>query len=145
MEEDEDEIWDEKSLKELKGNQQNSTLEQKHSFKGKTSKRVREQRTKLDNGRGSAGLSKAKPFKRKRTESCTNTSRSKQQKSPESNNTVTPQKAIVDGFCPRCQMPFCALIGQSPGWHVRECLEAKYSYIGKLACSKELLGAYLFR
>ncbi|XP_068746609.1 uncharacterized protein [Montipora capricornis] len=130
MEEDEDEIWDEKSLKELKGNQQNSTLEQKHSFKGKTSKRVRERGTKLDNGRGSAGLSKAKPFKRKRTESCKNTSRSKQQKSPESNNTVTPQKAIVDGFCPRCQMPFCALIGQSPGWHVRECLEAKYSYIG---------------
>lgn len=55
-----------------------------------------------------------------------------QSSSSVSNNEITPQNDIMEGCCPKCQMPFTALIGQSPGWHVRECLETKYSYIGML-------------
>ena len=134
MEEDEDEIWDEKSLKNFERSQQNATLINRKSSCGAKAKDAKVQGTKSYKEKGSTSLSKAKQLKRKRKESCANTPRGKQHKSPDSNNVVTPRKAIahMHGFCPKCQMPFGALIGQSPGWHVRECLEANYSYIGKL-------------
>ncbi|NWV87012.1 DCR1A protein, partial [Machaerirhynchus nigripectus] len=32
-------------------------------------------------------------------------------------------KAVHDGYCPSCQMPFSLLLVQTPQWHVYECLE----------------------
>ena len=34
-------------------------------------------------------------------------------------------------YCPKCQMPFRGLNGQSPQWHVVECLNARQTPIGK--------------
>lgn len=157
--EDDDDIWDEKSLKLPKRKQQNSTHKRGKRSTTKLSKRIKKdvnktqvsteshssQATKSDNSGGDSGsrsLRKTTPLKRKRTDS--SISRNEFQETASGRNTcqhekgsstvsikkVTPQKDIMEGFCPRCQMPFSALIGQSPGWHVRECLETKYSYIG---------------
>ena len=156
---DEDDIWDEKSLMQLKRKLENSTHKRgksstsshKHvKFSKRLAKNVNDaegsgasQMTNLctsKDRKGSGHLRKAKQ-KRKREDSSSNgnefqNARSgnihqrSQCSSSVSNDKVTPQKDIVDGCCPKCQMPFCALTGQSPGWHVRECLETKYSYIG---------------
>ncbi|XP_015758490.1 PREDICTED: DNA cross-link repair 1A protein-like [Acropora digitifera] len=130
MEEDEEDIWEEKSLRKLKGSKKNLSPIRKACNKSskRLSKNVGAQDT--ESGQECSRSSNGKQLKRKRTGSSTCNSRRKQQKSPVSTR-ATPQKtSITDGFCPKCQMPFCAIIGQSPGWHVRECLEAKYSYIG---------------
>lgn len=130
MEEDEEDIWEEKSLRKLKGSKKNLSPIRKACNKSskRLSKNVGAQDT--ESGQECSRSSNRKQLKRKRTGSSTYNSRRKQQKSPVSTR-ATPQKtSITDGFCPKCQMPFCAIIGQSPGWHVRECLEAKYSYIG---------------
>lgn len=38
---------------------------------------------------------------------------------------VTPKvRPIYDGYCPSCQMPFSSLLGQTPQWHVFECLDS---------------------
>ncbi|KAM8781755.1 DNA cross-link repair 1A protein isoform 1-T2 [Rhynchonycteris naso] len=38
---------------------------------------------------------------------------------------VSPKiRPIYEGYCPICQMPFSSLIGQTPRWHVFECLDA---------------------
>ena len=159
--EDDDDIWDEKSLKLPKRKQKNSTHKRRKCSTTKLSKRTKKdvnkiqvgtelhssQAIKSDNSGGDSGsrsLRKTTPLKRKRTDSSTsrneiecqetasgrNTCQHEKASSTVSNKKVTPQKDIMDGFCPKCQMPFSAVIGQSPGWHVRECLETKYSYIG---------------
>lgn len=33
-------------------------------------------------------------------------------------------RPVYDGYCPSCQMPFSSLLGQTPQWHVSECLDA---------------------
>ncbi|XP_004374916.1 DNA cross-link repair 1A protein [Trichechus manatus latirostris] len=33
-------------------------------------------------------------------------------------------RALYDGYCPNCQMPFSSLLGQTPRWHVFECLDS---------------------
>lgn len=138
MEEDEEDIWEENSLRKLKGSKKNSGLDRKPCNRSskRSSKNVEAQDT--ENGQEGTRLSNGKQLKRKRTGSSTDTSRRKQQKSPVSTKATPRKTSITDGFCPKCQMPFCALIGQSPGWHVRECLEAKYSYIGKVMFEKFL-------
>ena len=143
--EDDDDIWDEKSLKQLKRKQPNATSIRGTSSNAKLSKRLTNdvneahgsrslqssQRTKSDERRGSGNTEKAKQLKRKRADSSSNRNEvDNGTNSSVSNDKVTPQKVIMDGFCPKCQMPFSALIGQSPGWHVGECLETKYSHIG---------------
>ena len=35
----------------------------------------------------------------------------------------TPSRKIHEGYCPFCQMPFAALIIQSPNWHTMECMD----------------------
>ncbi|XP_054099305.2 DNA cross-link repair 1A protein isoform X2 [Callithrix jacchus] len=38
---------------------------------------------------------------------------------------VSPKiRPVYDGYCPNCQMPFSSLIGQTPRWHVFECLDS---------------------
>ncbi|XP_045438081.1 DNA cross-link repair 1A protein isoform X2 [Pipistrellus kuhlii] len=38
---------------------------------------------------------------------------------------VSPKiRPVYDGYCPNCQMPFSALLGQTPRWHVFECLDS---------------------
>lgn len=38
---------------------------------------------------------------------------------------VTPKvRPVYDGYCPSCQMPFSSLLGQTPRWHVFECLDS---------------------
>ncbi|XP_004631601.1 LOW QUALITY PROTEIN: DNA cross-link repair 1A protein [Octodon degus] len=38
---------------------------------------------------------------------------------------VSPKiRPVYDGHCPNCQMPFSSLLGQTPRWHVFECLDA---------------------
>lgn len=130
MEEDEEDIWEEKSLRKLKESKKNLSPIRKACNKSSKSlsKNVGAQDT--ESGQEGSRSSNRKQLKRKRTGSSACNSRRKQQKSPVSTR-ATPQKiSVTDGFCPKCQMPFSAMIGQSPGWHVRECLEAKYSYIG---------------
>lgn len=37
----------------------------------------------------------------------------------------TPKsRPVYDGHCPNCQMPFSSLLGQTPRWHVFECLDS---------------------
>ncbi|CAK6436091.1 unnamed protein product [Pipistrellus nathusii] len=39
---------------------------------------------------------------------------------------VSPKiRPVYDGYCPNCQMPFSALLGQTPRWHVFECLDSR--------------------
>lgn len=168
-EEDEDDIWDEKSLKQLKRNLQNSTFRREKSStflpKNAKSKRLNNtlnkaqrsshletsQATSQDNSRASEvrGNLRNGRQKRKRSDSSSGPNellenedsspthqqtRLNQSSSPVLNDKVTPQKDIVDGCCPKCQMPFTAMIGRSPGWHVWECLETKYSYVGMQQC-----------
>ncbi|CAO2585910.1 DNA cross-link repair 1A protein [Lemmus lemmus] len=33
-------------------------------------------------------------------------------------------RPVYDGYCPSCQMPFSSLLGQTPQWHVFECLDS---------------------
>ncbi|EHB09740.1 DNA cross-link repair 1A protein [Heterocephalus glaber] len=41
------------------------------------------------------------------------------------NRQVSPKiRPIYDGHCPNCQMPFSTLLGQTPRWHVFECLDS---------------------
>ncbi|KFO28983.1 DNA cross-link repair 1A protein [Fukomys damarensis] len=41
------------------------------------------------------------------------------------NRKVSPKiRPIYDGHCPNCQMPFSSLLGQTPRWHVFECLDS---------------------
>ncbi|KAB1271306.1 DNA cross-link repair 1A protein [Camelus dromedarius] len=41
------------------------------------------------------------------------------------NKHVSPKiRPVYDGYCPNCQMPFSALLGQTPRWHVFECLDS---------------------
>ncbi|XP_074089743.1 DNA cross-link repair 1A protein [Macrotis lagotis] len=46
-----------------------------------------------------------------------------------SNKKLTPTKPhpVYSGYCPSCQMPFSLLLGQTPRWHVSECLDAPQS------------------
>lgn len=38
---------------------------------------------------------------------------------------MTPKvRPVYDGYCPSCQMPFSSLLGQTPRWHVFECLDS---------------------
>ncbi|XP_016279794.1 DNA cross-link repair 1A protein isoform X1 [Monodelphis domestica] len=41
--------------------------------------------------------------------------------------TPTKQQPVYSGYCPSCQMPFSLLLGQTPRWHVSECLDAPQS------------------
>lgn len=164
-EDDENDIWDEKSLKQLKRKRQNSTFRREKSstfsHKNAKSKRLKNtlnktqrssplktsQATSQDNSKASEVSGDARKGRQKRKRSDSSSSqlmenensrttsqrvRLNQGSSPVLNDEVTPQKNIMEGCCPKCQMPFTALIGQSPGWHVRECLETKYSYVGML-------------
>ncbi|XP_058400023.1 DNA cross-link repair 1A protein isoform X1 [Diceros bicornis minor] len=41
------------------------------------------------------------------------------------NKQVSPKiRPVYDGCCPNCQMPFSSLLGQTPRWHVFECLDS---------------------
>ncbi|XP_058154339.1 DNA cross-link repair 1A protein [Dasypus novemcinctus] len=41
------------------------------------------------------------------------------------NKQVSPKiRPVYSGYCPSCQMPFSLLIGQTPRWHVFECLDS---------------------
>lgn len=41
------------------------------------------------------------------------------------NKHVSPKiRRVYDGYCPNCQMPFSSLLGQTPRWHVFECLDS---------------------
>lgn len=170
VEDDEDDVWDEKSLKHLKRKLQDpnfrrekssSSIPPKNAKSKRSNNTVKEpQRSNRLDVSQSTGQGKSQPCissrnarngnkKRKRSNS-SNTSNElekagsrttpshrqstslNQSSSSVSNNEITPQKDIMEGCCPKCQMPFTALIGQSPGWHIRECLETKYSYVGML-------------
>lgn len=168
--EDEDDVWDEKSLKQLKRKLQNPTFgrEKSSTYPHKNAKSKRSNNTVKEPQRSSqleasqaASQGKSQPSRgtgnarnenqnrRKRSHSSGTrnelenagslTTHDHHQSmsvnhssSPVSSEEITPQKDIMEGCCPKCQMPFTALIGQSPGWHVRECLETKYSYVGML-------------
>ena len=170
VEDDEDDVWDEKSLKQLKRKLQNPTFRREkssaHPHKNTKLKRsnntVKEPRSssqlepsqassqgKLQPCRGSRNAKEGcKKRKRQNSSSTTISTRNEMESvgslsthdhhegmnlnrsSSVPNDEITPQKHIMEGCCPKCQMPFTALIGQSPGWHVRECLETKYSYVG---------------
>lgn len=41
------------------------------------------------------------------------------------NKQLSPRvRPVYDGHCPSCQMPFSSLLGQTPRWHVFECLDS---------------------
>ena len=173
VEDDEDDVWDEKSLKQLKRKLQNPTFrrEKSSAYPHKKAKAKRSndtvkepQRSRQLEASQTASQDKSQPRrgsrnardgyqKRKRPNSSSTTISTSnelenvgslsthdrhegmtlnQSSSPVPNDEIALQKDIMEGCCPKCQMPFTALIGQSPGWHVRECLETKYSYVGML-------------
>ena len=170
--EDEDDIWDEKSLTQLKRKLENPLQKRGKSLSTRTHKNAKKyaneiqgsshsghsetsQTMKLEvtNDSSCGENSRKANRKRKRSDSSSNrnvgsritTSTQRNQcNSAVSNDKVTPQKEIMDGCCPKCQMPFSTLIGQSPGWHVMECLETKYSYIGMVPILIEAVSVRIF-
>lgn len=54
---------------------------------------------------------------------------------------VSPKiRPVYDGYCPNCQMPFSALLGQTPRWHVFECLDSPpLSETGKMTIKERSL------
>ncbi|XP_008828437.1 DNA cross-link repair 1A protein [Nannospalax galili] len=44
---------------------------------------------------------------------------------PHKSKQASPKiRPVYDGYCPSCQMPFSSLLGQTPRWHVFECLDS---------------------
>ena len=152
---DDDNIWDDKSLKLFK--RKSKILMDKRAGCSKDGKKkvkrsrhaIASQTTQTPSKVNSnlneeipknCGFQKKGKQKRKRTVSshvnasqvatCTSASQ------VTTNYRETPQKNLkaesnfAVSYCPKCQMPFSALIGQSPGWHISDCLETKYSYVG---------------
>lgn len=158
-EEEEDDIWDEKSLKQLKRkigqsarrNEKSTTTSRKSAQSRRTGSKLNKpqrqcrlqasRKTKTDNSQTIKKNSSNK-LKCKREDSSSICKESIDEDSNFShqfgsqvdsavvNRKIIPQKSITDGYCPKCQMPFVALVGDSPGWHVSECLGIKYSHIG---------------
>ncbi|XP_015350306.1 DNA cross-link repair 1A protein isoform X1 [Marmota marmota marmota] len=51
---------------------------------------------------------------------------------------VSPKtRPVHDGYCPYCQMPFSSLLGQTPRWHVFECLDSPP--LSEIECPEGLL------
>lgn len=51
---------------------------------------------------------------------------------------VSPKiRPVYDGYCPNCQLPFSSLLGQTPRWHVFECLDSPP--VSKTECPDGLL------
>nr|XP_020042038.1 DNA cross-link repair 1A protein-like [Castor canadensis] len=48
----------------------------------------------------------------------------KQGRAPKSKQVSPKIRPVYDGYCPSCQMPFSSLLGQTPQWHVFECLDS---------------------
>lgn len=46
---------------------------------------------------------------------------------PDSLKIVSTPPRLSTGHCPSCQVPFSALITDSPGWHAMQCLEVSYN------------------
>ncbi|KAM5320713.1 DNA cross-link repair 1A protein isoform 1-T3 [Glossophaga mutica] len=54
------------------------------------------------------------------------------------NKQVSPKiRPVYDGYCPNCQLPFSSLLGQTPRWHVFECLDSPP--VSKTECPDGLL------
>ncbi|XP_036988798.2 DNA cross-link repair 1A protein [Artibeus jamaicensis] len=54
------------------------------------------------------------------------------------NKQVSPKiRPVYDGHCPNCQLPFSSLLGQTPRWHVFECLDSPS--VSKTECPDGLL------
>ncbi|KAM5272203.1 DNA cross-link repair 1A protein [Ctenodactylus gundi] len=45
-------------------------------------------------------------------------------RTPKSKQVSPKIRPVYDGYCPNCQMPFSSLLGQTPRWHVFECLDS---------------------
>ncbi|XP_007939779.1 DNA cross-link repair 1A protein [Orycteropus afer afer] len=54
------------------------------------------------------------------------------------NKQISPKiRPVYDGYCPNCQMPFSSLLGQTPRWHVFECLDSPQ--LSETECPEGLL------
>lgn len=141
LDEDEEDLWDEKSLKQLK-----RRLQGPRSARGKPSKARRTANLQSGSSSSTQGTFARPKVARKLTTStgpskCSTSNgarkrthdRSSPKKTPE-NSTITDHRKVPLGYCPKCQMPFSkyTIGGQSPRWHVMECLERQSSPIGRL-------------
>ncbi|XP_004579866.2 DNA cross-link repair 1A protein [Ochotona princeps] len=45
-------------------------------------------------------------------------------RTPQSKQVSPKIRPVYSGYCPNCQMPFSSLLGQTPRWHVFECLDS---------------------
>ncbi|XP_029391057.1 DNA cross-link repair 1A protein isoform X2 [Mus pahari] len=48
----------------------------------------------------------------------------KQHRTPRGKQVTPKVRPVYDGYCPSCQVPFSSLLGQTPRWHVFECLDS---------------------
>ncbi|XP_054975008.1 DNA cross-link repair 1A protein [Sorex araneus] len=48
----------------------------------------------------------------------------KHRRTPRNKQATPKSRPVYDGYCPNCQMPFSSLLGQTPRWHVFECLDS---------------------
>ncbi|KAF7254324.1 DNA cross-link repair 1A protein [Varanus komodoensis] len=62
---------------------------------------------------------------------------SSKQKKKQKEQSTTKARAVYEGYCPSCQMPFSLLLIQTPRWHVAECLDG--SRAAKKECPDGLL------
>lgn len=61
----------------------------------------------------------------------------KQCRTPKSKQVSPKIRPVYDGYCPKCQMPFSSLLGQTPRWHVSECLDSPP--VSEIECPDGLL------
>ncbi|XP_052038840.1 DNA cross-link repair 1A protein isoform X2 [Apodemus sylvaticus] len=73
----------------------------------------------------SAGSSQDSSFRDESQQSQSKETTPKKQCRRHRGKQVTPKvRPVYDGYCPSCQMPFSSLLGQTPRWHVFECLDS---------------------
>lgn len=67
-------------------------------------------------------------------------------KTPKS-KTPKRERKKYDGYCPVCQMPFSALVIETPSWHAAECIDNYKPESGNQCSSQDLkrAGCYVIR
>lgn len=140
----EEEIWEYKSKRKPKPVHPNNCSENisesvEKSTDGKHQSKGNEKRTSENPGKTkdhkvclaetdsqiSAGSSQSSSCRDESQQSQNKETTPKKQHRTRRGKQVTPKvRPVYDGYCPSCQMPFSSLLGQTPQWHVFECLDS---------------------
>ncbi|KAM8924752.1 DNA cross-link repair 1A protein [Pelodytes ibericus] len=131
----EDNIWDYKSIRKSKL-ADSSAVERARPHETQKSAKNGSQLKVQDKKNNTLSNGDTGPAERHARKNQTNTGKQHGDKKTSQGKTLTPRSKKADkkqsprtptprhsGYCPSCQMPFSALLVQTPRWHVSECLD----------------------